>query len=50
MDTETLLWNIGGAVVGILSALGTLYLLKVTENLFSRMKKPNQNAKKDEKE
>ncbi len=50
MDMESLLWDIGGAVMGILSALATLYLLKVTDNLFSRMRKSKADSKEDEKE
>ena len=48
MDMESLLWDIGGGVMGVLAALGTLYLLRVTENIFSRAKR--SDSKKDEKE
>ncbi len=39
MDTETLLWNIGGIVLGVAAAFGTLYLMKVSENFFVWAKK-----------
>ena len=50
MDMESLLWDIGGGVMGVLAALGTLYLLRITENIFSRARKSNADSKKDEKE
>ena len=39
MDTETLLWNIGGVVLGVAAAFGTLYLMKVSDNFFVWVKK-----------
>ena len=39
MDTETLLWNIGGVVLGVAAAFGTIYLLKVSEEFFVWVKK-----------
>ncbi len=46
MDTETLLWNIGGAVLGVLSALFTLYLLKVSDRFFVWVGKKMNSRKK----
>ncbi len=39
MDTETLLWNIGGVVLGVAAAFVTIYLLKVSDEFFAWVKK-----------
>jgi hypothetical protein len=43
MDTETLLWNIGGVVLGVAAAFGTIYLLKVSEEFFVWVKKKSDS-------
>ena len=48
MDTETLLWNIGGVVLGVVAAFGTIYLLKVSEQFFAWVKKKSGSRNRKE--
>ncbi len=39
MNLTDFLWNIGGVVLGIIAAFGTLYLMKVSDDLIVWVKK-----------
>lgn len=39
MNLDSFLWNIGAIVLGVIAAFGTLYLMKVSDDIYAWAKK-----------
>lgn len=39
MNLDSFLWNIGAIILGVIAAFGTLYLMKVSDDIYAWAKK-----------